>query len=118
MATAPLVALYLGALTYLGTFASANNFDYRLIFLLLTLPQLTAWASDRAHWLSSLAAMNVVAMLVLLWVGALSQRLSLWDELASWAVAGLLIVLLTATVPRAESIRATLFGPVDLAARV
>lgn len=110
-ATASLVALHIGALIYLGTFASANNFDYRLIFLLLTLPQLTAWASNRVHWLSSLAAVNVVAILVLLWVGALSQRLSLWDELVSWAVAGLLIVLLTATVPRAESIRATLFGP-------
>ena len=40
-ATASLLALHIGALIYLGTFAAANNFDYRLVFLLLVLPQLT-----------------------------------------------------------------------------
>ena len=35
-----LLGLHVGALIYLGTFAFANNFDYRLVFLLLTVPQL------------------------------------------------------------------------------
>ena len=41
------VALHVGALIYLGTFAVANNFDYRLVFPLLTLPQLVEWARCR-----------------------------------------------------------------------
>jgi hypothetical protein len=117
-ATASLVALHVGALVYLGTFVTANNFDYRLVFLLLTLPQLMAWARERTHRFSSLAAMNILAILLLLWVGALSRRLNLWDELASWAVAGLFIGLLTATMPRAKAILAPLVGPSEPTARV
>ena len=54
------LALHVGALIYLGTFATANNFDYRLVFLLLTLPQLVEWASMPAHRLSSLASATLV----------------------------------------------------------
>ena len=95
----------MGALIYLGTFAVANNFDYRLVFLLLTLPQLVEWARMPAHRLSSLASATLVAIIVLLWVGSLSQRLDLWDELASWAVAGLLAAVVAATVPSLDSVR-------------
>jgi hypothetical protein len=110
VATAPLVALLAGAFVYLGTFAVGKNFDYRLIFLLLTLPQLCAWARTPNHRLSSLASVTVVAMLVLLWVGSLSQRLELWDELASWIVAGLITAVCAATVPRLGTIRSVVFG--------
>src|SRR5205814_629046 len=81
------------------------NFDYRLVFLLLTLPQLVEWTCMPAHRLSSLAATTLVAIVVLLWVGSLSQWLNLWDELASWAVAGLLAAVIVATVPRLQSVR-------------
>jgi hypothetical protein len=109
-ATAPLVAFHLGALIYLGTFALANNFDYRLVFLLLTLPQLVEWARTPPHRLSALASVTLVTVVVLLWVGSLSQRLHLWDELASWAVAGLLMAAIVATLPRFRSILASLTG--------
>ena len=56
VATASLVGFHAGALIYLGTFAVANNFDYRLVFLLLTLPQLVEWVRTPAHRLSSLAS--------------------------------------------------------------
>src|SRR5207302_822458 len=32
-----------GSAIYVGTFALAQNFDYRLVFLLLTIPQLFRW---------------------------------------------------------------------------
>ena len=113
--TASLVALHAGALIYLGTFTVANNFDYRLVFLLLTLPQLVEWASMPADRLSALASATLVAVIVLLWVGSLSERLHLWDELASWVVAGLLAAIVVATIPRSSSIRDVLLGaaPVD-----
>jgi hypothetical protein len=110
--TVSLVAFHAGALIYLGTFAIANNFDYRLVFLLLTLPQLVEWARMPAHPMSSLASATLVGILVLLWVGSLSQWLNLWDELASWIVAGLLAAALAATVPRSESVRKSAPGGV------
>ncbi len=36
-----------GAGIYVATFALGRNFDYRLVFLLLTIPQLARWASAR-----------------------------------------------------------------------
>jgi hypothetical protein len=102
--------LLAGSFIYLGTFAIGKNFDYRLVFLLLTLPQLCAWARIPTHRLSSLASVSVVAILVLLWVGSLSQLLALWDELASWIVAGLLTAVAVATVPRLATVGAVLFG--------
>jgi glycosyl transferase family 87 len=103
-ATGSLVALHAGALIYLGTFALANNFDYRLVFLLLTLPQLVEWTRTPAHPLSSLAAAALAAVVLLLWVGALSHWLDTWDELVSWTVAGLLAAVLFATMPSMKSL--------------
>jgi hypothetical protein len=110
IATASMMALHAGALIYLGTFAVANNFDYRLVFLMLTLPQLAAWACVPTHRLSALAGVTLVAILVLLWVGSLSEWLDLWDELASWAVGGLLVAVLAATIPRPAHVFDTLRG--------
>lgn len=110
VAGASLVAFHAGTLIYLGTFAIGNNFDYRLVFLLLTLPQLVEWARTPAHPLSRLACVSLAAVVLLLWVGSLSQALALWDEIASWIVAGLLAAAGAATVPRARTIRDTVLG--------
>ncbi len=107
---ASLLGFHAGALIYLGTFMTANNFDYRLVFLLLTLPQLIEWASSPTHRLFSLAQTTLLAIVVLLWIGSLSDWLNLWDELASWAVAALLTTVIAATVPILESVRTSLVG--------
>jgi hypothetical protein len=41
--------------------------------------------------------------------------LDLWDELASWAVAGLLAAVFVATVPGLDSLRKSVFGSAVLA---
>ena len=110
LSTASLLAFHAGALIYLGTFAVANNFDYRLVFLLLTLPQLVEWARTPTHRLSFLASITLITILVLLWVGSLSQWLDLWDELASWAVAALLAAVVAATLPGVDAIRRSVLG--------
>jgi hypothetical protein len=95
-----LLAFHMGALIYLGTFATRKNGDYRLVFLLLTLPLLLAWASPRTPEPRRRAARaGLGAVLAALWLGALSPYVGPADELASWAVAGLFVVLLAATVP-------------------
>jgi len=109
-ATASRVAFHLGALIYLGTFALANNFDYRLVFLLLPLPQLVEWARTPAHRLSAMASVTLVTVVLMLWVSSLSEFLHLWDELTSWAVAGLLAALVAATLPRLEAVKEAVLG--------
>ena len=108
----PLLGLYASALIYLGTFITANNFDYRLVFLLLSLPQLIAWTSRPMHPLSTIAAATLLGVLTLLWIGSLSRWLGLWDELASWAVAGLFAALLATAFPGFAALRQLLFGAV------
>jgi hypothetical protein len=95
---ASLVAFHLGSLLFLGTFATANNFDYRLVFLLLTLPKLFRWAiDDPRDRLAPVAAVTITVIVVLLWISALSEQLALTDEVVTWATAGLLVALLGAS---------------------
>lgn len=95
-----LLAFHLGAVTYLGTFAARKNGDYRLVFVLLTLPLLLEWAwGDRGSQRALLGRVGLGVVLVGLWVGALSPFIGPWDELGSWAMAGMFVVLLAATVP-------------------
>jgi hypothetical protein len=95
-----LLAFHMGALIYLGTFATRKNGDYRLVFLLLTLPLLLVWADARRREPRRRAARAALgAVLAALWLGALSPYVGPADELASWAVAGLFVALLAATVP-------------------
>jgi hypothetical protein len=94
-----LFAFGAGSLIFLGTFAIGNNFDYRLVFLLLTLPQLFAWAMQVADRRSGLAAGGIIVLIVFVWIGALSRPLALFDELATWAMVSLLTLLIAATLP-------------------
>ena len=110
-ASALLVPMHMGAFIYLGTFTMANNFDYRLVFLLLTIPQLTEWVRMPRHRLSTLAAATLVGVLTLLWVGSLSEWLDLWDEIVSWEVAALLVAVVAATIHPVEAVRWYLLRP-------
>ena len=98
--TAELLAFRMGALVYLGTFVAGNSFDYRLVCLLLVLPGLLRWPRrDAAAGTSTLPPVTLGVVLLMLWIGALSEPLMLWDELVSWALAGLLAALLVRSVP-------------------
>jgi Glycosyltransferase family 87 len=92
------LAFFIGSLVYLGTFLIGNNFDYRLVFVLLTLPQLFAWTrGDDPR--SQLASITLVSILSQLWLGALSPYVATLDEVISWATAVLLFSCLTASLP-------------------
>lgn len=93
------LAFDLGALTYLGTFVTRKSGDYRLVFLLLTLPLLMRWTGAERSARTSAARVGLVAVLVGLWVGALSPYIGPWDEIGSWAVAATFVPLLAVTVP-------------------
>jgi hypothetical protein len=96
-----LLAFHLGALTYLGTFALRRNGDYRLVFLLLTLPLLFQLASGPGTSIVTwLGRAGIIAVIARLWLGGLSEFITPAHELASWAIAGIFIALMAATVPR------------------
>lgn len=95
----PRLAFTMGSLLFVGTFAVGNNFDYRLVLLLLTLPQLFRWIRDPSpDPRGPLAAGATVSILILLWIGPLSRPLALSDELVTWATAGILLILLSASI--------------------
>jgi hypothetical protein len=103
------LGFHIGALVYLGTFFIGNNFDYRLVFVLLTLPQLFAWtASDDAR--NRLGAAALFSVVVLLWVGSLSRFVAALDEIFSWATAFLLFALMAASFPSVREVVQLLIG--------
>jgi hypothetical protein len=57
-----------GAAVFVGTFALDYNFNQRMVFLLLTLPQLLRWAREPGAPLP-LAAVGVAAVVATLWLG-------------------------------------------------
>jgi len=98
--TAELMAFRMGALVYLGTFVAGNSFDYRLVCLLLVLPGLLRWPTGAgAEGAPTFPRATLGVVLLMLWIGAVSEQLRAWDELVSWALAGLLAVLLVRSVP-------------------
>ena len=62
-------AFWAGAAIYVGTYVLESNFDYRLAFLLLCIPQLCAWArrgESPVPW----PAAALAALLVTLWLSS------------------------------------------------
>jgi hypothetical protein len=104
------LAFFIGALVYLGTFLIGNNFDYRLVFMLLTFPQLFAWSKgdDPRNLLASMTLLSIVA---LLWVGSLSPYVATMDEIVSWTTALLLFSLVAASAPSPGEMLGCLVGP-------
>jgi Glycosyltransferase family 87 len=58
-----------GAAVYVGSYAFESNFDYRLIFLLLCVPQLCAWRRNGTGPLA-LPGAALVAILATLWLSS------------------------------------------------
>ena len=79
-----LSAFRCGAGIYIGTFLLGNNWDYRLIFLLFTLPQLVDWM--RQNKVSKYTLMAVLVSFLYLWLVLFLPFAYFLDELANWFV--------------------------------
>lgn len=98
-----------GASIYLCTFVIGNNWNYRLIFLLLLLPQLFAWSkasagqADFLRFLSKWLLAGVFGMVWLPWFQVVLERAGQAvlpiKEIVSWALFLSLTFLLLATTP-------------------
>jgi len=105
------LAFYIGSFLFLGAFAVGNSWDYRLVFLLFTLPQLFEWVADPLpDPRGGLAALAMAAILTTLWVGTFAVGLATTDELVTWATVGLLIALLSASIASVRELWDTVGG--------
>jgi hypothetical protein len=104
-----------GAAIFVGSFALMHNWDYRLSFLLLTIPQLARWSVTGAAPLP-LPRLTLLFVVAALWLG----ETSLWssghpfEELLNWFLfvslgTGLFVIagpILIRTIGRAARLRA------------
>lgn len=100
----------MGGAVYVGTFLYGNNFDYRLLFTIFTLPQLIQWIGDRNKSIASVAKGVIFAVLYSVW-SIVFYDLSkntvpfgnyitlIFDEIVNWTVFVGLLFLLIQTVP-------------------
>ena len=88
-----------GAGIYVGTFFLGNNWVYRLIFLILIIPQLVEWIKNRSYlalvmctFSTALLSMWSISLENIPWSGAL-------DEIANWVLFSTLVYLILLSSP-------------------
>lgn len=93
-----LTAFRMGALIYVGTFLLGNNWDYRLTFLIFTIPQLSRWVfllNSKERWL---IAGIFFSLLFSCWSMFINYYM-LFDETMNWILFGGLAYLFIASAP-------------------
>ena len=60
-------AFRVGATIYMGTFVIGNNWDYRLVFLIFTIPQMYIWIEAHAGRISIVSKLTMLAVFLSLW---------------------------------------------------
>lgn len=98
-----------GAAVYLGSFVLFTNWDYRLMFLLFTVPALSRWARERTHPACRTARLALAAIVVACWslglhaaAARIPHALPVWfliDQGAKWTVFVSLLFLFACTLP-------------------
>jgi hypothetical protein len=109
-----LAAFRMGAAIYVGTFLLGNNWDYRLAFLVILVPQLVEWirSSRRAYRVTAISSMILVLLSCWhLWITELPPVMVLYseedpkrfwiilDEVFNWLLFASLAYLLFASTP-------------------
>ncbi len=103
-------AFRVGVLVYLGTFLQGNTWNYRLIFLIFTIPQLVDWSHVDMPGTRRAARLALACVLLSAWLplagaseppaASLAGVLQvLADELVNWSLFGFLSYLLFASLP-------------------
>jgi hypothetical protein len=104
-------AFWLGAGVYMGTFLLGNNWDYRLVFLLFTLPQLGDWIMQVVGSSKIAVWMTILTLFLSMWyfvLKAIVANFSLTasyihpvvDQAIKWALFAGLTYLYASSVPR------------------
>ena len=104
-------AFWIGAGIYVGTFLLGNNWDYRLIFLLFTIPQLGDWATGKDKQVANISRTVLVLLFLALWYLVINAAMAhflplgnyistVLDQFVDWALFAGLIYLFSFSMPR------------------
>ncbi len=93
-----------GASIYAGCFLVMNTVDYRLIFMVFTVPQLVAWARDEDKSISFVPRITLTLMVFSLWsnfvMRFLGRKLTfVIEEPANWVMLACFLYLLFSSLP-------------------
>ena len=106
-----LAAFRMGAAIYVGTFLLGNNWDYRLAFLVLVIPQLSEWIFQGNRRSRSVSVVVLLAILLSCWHLRLvfnlpfiplkdpANRIFVVDEIINWLLVPGITYLLVASLP-------------------
>jgi len=98
-----------GSAIYMGTFLLGNNWDYRLIFLIFTIPQLVIWAKHSAACMPLVSKLTLAMIFISLWHSVIGRLLIplpygqyltfALDEAANWGAFSCLAYLFLWSAP-------------------
>ncbi len=87
-----------GASIYIGTFLIGNNWDYRLIFLVFTIPQILNWIKSFKQ-LSLPSIWAIIAIILTTWLSSKSAMFYRLDEIINWLLFIFFVYSLIITLP-------------------
>lgn len=93
-----------GAGIYIGSFLVMTNNDYRLIFMIFTVPQLVAWLSNKEKGIPQAPLVTLTAMVLSLWSFFIMRFLGrnitfVMEEFANWVMLAGFLYLLFSSLP-------------------
>jgi len=103
-----LAAFRMGASIYVGTFLLGNNWDYRLAFLVLVVPQFSYWIRSLNNKKRKIVLLGMILVLSSSWhfiiwyspyLSNFKDILFILDELLNWSLVCVFTYLLFATAP-------------------
>ncbi len=115
-----LSAFWMGAAIYVGTFLLGNNWDYRLVFLLFLIPQLSEWSRPGTGRQRALSNFGLVCVLLSCWYLFYNRHPYdtnypipfVFDEVINWSLFADLAYLLGQSMP--EWVRSLAYQPMSL----
>jgi hypothetical protein len=103
-------AFRIGSVIYVMTFIIGINWDYRLIFLLFSVPQLTIWLKSESFLIRSSSLISILTMILTMWFLDIKlifnhrifsfDEVWLVDEISNWILFFNLLLLLTISLPK------------------
>jgi hypothetical protein len=76
-------AFRIGSSIYIGTLLIGNNWDYRLIFLLFTIPQILARLKTQVQF-ESISGLALMVIILTTWLSSKSDQIYYLDEFLNW----------------------------------
>ena len=97
-------AFRVGAGIYIGCFLLMNTHDYRMIFLIFTIPQIVAWLREKKRDISLVSKTTLAAMMFSLWsffvMHFLGRKITFaMEEFSNWIMLAGMLYLFFASLP-------------------